>query len=342
MKISDILCQKFLFDKRHINKKFKMTKSSPNASGSKQDNATTVELTAPDTQHGLTDLTAATSFDMADFEKRFEETQLETSRILRQSAAPEKPVETQQAITFNIPDATIPVSPQKLQKEPAKTPAESGLLARLAREAKENLDSKQSVDQDKQAKARRVHDALERIFVFLTPFIQHVNNIEHNIDRKYRLDARTEFANLQWQGATVDYRKLSLSESANLAYVVFNLKLYAPEPVLIKRPWDQFDALKKELHHLRLNVLDDLADLYRKPKQEWLQAQLDPVLQLQILFKGNYENNKIDIATRNIEQLGPAAFKLEPEDISPDFLDELGLFLIGRADKLPALLRQPS
>ena len=289
-----------------------------------------------DTQHGAADLSAATTFDMADFNKRFEESQLETSRVLRQSAPQEKPADIVQVETFIIPGATETLPKKDLQK----TQPESGLLARLAREAKENLDSKQSIDQDRQARARRVHDALDRIFQFFTPFIQHVNNIEHKINRTYRLDARTTFANLEWQGATLDYRKLSLSESAHLAYVVFNLKLGAPEPVLIKRPWDQFEALKNELQHLRLNVLDDLTELYKKPKQEWLQAQLDPVLQVQILFKGNYEKGTIDIATRNIEELGAANFKLNPEDISPDFLDELGLFLIERTDKLPELLQQ--
>lgn len=290
-------------------------------------------------QQDSNDLSASLAFDMADFDKRLEQTKQETSRILRQNAAPEKSSEAEQRLTFDIPDAS-PASPKEPRQQSAAVPAESGLLARLAREAKENLDNKQSTDLDKQKKAQRVHDALQRIFNFFTPFIQSVNNIEHTIKRTYRLDARTVFANLEWQGATVDYRKSGLSEAANLAYVVFNLKLGSAEPVLLKRPWDQFEALKKELNHLRLNVLDDLAALYKKPKQEWLQAQLDPVIQVQILFKGNYENGRIDIASRNIEELGPAAFKLEPEDITPDFLDELGLFLIERADQLPARLRQ--
>lgn len=293
-----------------------------------------------DKQDDITDLNAATTFDMVDFEKRFEQSQREASCSMSQSASTEKPEIIEPSISLNISDATLPFPTQTHQQEqlkvPTKTLTQSGLLASLAREAKENLDSKQSIDRHKQAKACRVHDALDRTFQFFTLFIQHVNNIEHKIGRAYRLDARTVFSSLEWQGATIDYRKLGLSESAHLAYVVFNLKLVAPEPVLIKRPWDQFEALKKELQHLRLNVLDDLAELYKKPKQEWLQAQLDPVLQVQILFKGNYENGKIDVATRNIKELGSSSFKLEPEDINPDFLDELGLFLIERTDKLPA------
>lgn len=281
------------------------------------------------------DLSASLAFDMADFEKRLEETQQETSRVLRQSVIPKKTQEVEQTVIVSSPAAARSASP----KESSKPPAESGLLARLAREAKENLDSMHSLDQGKQDKARRLHEALDRILKFLIPFIQHANNIEHKINSTYRLDARTVFADLRWQEATVDFRKLGLAEEAHIAYVVLNVNLNSPEPVLIKRPWDQFDALKKELHHLRLNVLDDLEELNKKPKQEWLEARLDPTLQVQILFKGNYENSRIDVLTRNIEDLGPAAFKLEPEDITVELLDELGLYLIGRSDKPPRILR---
>lgn len=281
------------------------------------------------------DLSASLAFDMADFEKRLEETQQETSRVLRQSVMPKNIPEVEQTATTSRPAVTHAASPT----EQEQAPAESVLLARLAHEAKENLDSKQSDNRHKQAKARRVHDALDRLFKFLTPFIQYVNNIEHAINRTYRLDARTIFADLQWREATVDYRKLSLAEEAHFTYVVLNVKLTAPEPVLLKRPWDQFEALKKEMHHLRLNVLDDLEELYKKPKQEWLEARLDPTLQVQIIFKGNYENGTIDVMTRNMENLGPAVFKLEPEDITVVLMDELGLYLIGRADKPPRLLQ---
>lgn len=297
-----------------------------------------------DTKQEAFALTAATTFDMADFEKRFAETQQETSRVLRQSASPENEAAFDPVITINIPENAFDVPsrehPQQPHKEPAKQQPESGLLAKLAREAKENLDSKLSLDQDKQAKARRVHDALERIFRFFSPFIQHVNNIEHTIAKNYRLDARTAYTNLEWRGATIDSRKLSTLESAHLAYVVFNLKLLSPQPVVIKRPWNQFEAVKKELQHLRLNVLDDLNELYKKQQQEWLQAKLDPILQIQILFKGNYDNTRIDIASLNLEELGSDSFKLEPEEITPEFLEELGLFLIDRTDKLPVLLRK--
>jgi hypothetical protein len=60
---------------------------------------------------------------------------------------------------------------------------------------------------------------------------------------------------------------------------------------------------------------------------------------VQITFQGNYETGKIDVATRNLEDFGTATFKLEPANITPALLDDLGLFLMGGTSKPPGLLR---
>lgn len=278
---------------------------------------------------------AAISFSLADFEVRLAESRQEVSNELSQSVMYKEPEEIEPAVEVAVP-AVIHHQPKD---EPAEEPAESGFLASLALEAKNSLDSRQTVDQGKQARARDTHDALGRILKFFTPFIRHVNNVEPAVNRTYRLDARSVFANLKWQGATVDHRKLSLEDGAHLAYVAFSVNLLAPEPVLIKRPWSQFEALKRELQNLRLSVLDDLDDIYKRPKQEWLEARLDPALPLQITFQGNYEAGRINVYMRNVEDFGPSALTLEPAAITPALLDELGLFLIGRSNTLPAVLR---
>ena len=55
--------------------------------------------------------------------------------------------------------------------------------------------------------------------------------------------------------------------------------------------------------------------------------------------KKNYALGKIDVLTRNLEDFGQTAFRLQPAEISPALLDELGMFLIARSDNLPALIR---
>ncbi len=236
--------------------------------------------------------------------------------------------------------AATPASPKVSLPVFFQGSSESGLLAGLAQEAKEKMGSRQSTMQDAQAKARRVDDALNRIIKFFNPFIRHVNEVEPSINRTYRYDARTIFSDLKWRGATVDYRKQSLSDDALIEYVTFSVNLYAPEPVQLKRPWVPIETLKKELHHLRLRLLDDVETVNKKTRQEWLDARLAPDFPVQIRFQGNYAETNIDVMCRNVDAFGVTVSKLEPEVVTPAFLDDLGFFLLGRSDKLPVQLKR--
>ena len=290
-------------------------------------------------------------FSMDDFEERLKETQREADRKSRMGEAEERPdnllreinqeflrqtpVEREKAVAMAATTVQTPV----VLPQPQPVSAESDLLARLAREAKEKINSKQSTLQESQAKARRVDDALNRIVKFLHPFIQHVNNVEPTINRIYRFDARTVYTNLKWQNAMVEHRRQSLSEAALMDYVTFSVNLCAPEPVPLKRPWGPLETLKKELHHLRLRVIDDMDTVNKKSKQEWLEAMLAPDFPVQIRFQGNYSASSIDVMCRNLEAFGVVAYKLDPDEVTTAFLDGLGIFLLGRSDKLPVQLR---
>jgi serine/threonine protein kinase len=297
------------------------------------DSEATIKLAAQDSLHGGSDQDVTIHINMEDFEKRLEDTQRMVSYATRQSVLSKELQEAGSTV------AITPVVPAGLQQEVQQAPTESGLLARLALEAKEKLGTRQSLDQEKQARNRRVHNSLEFILKFLIPFVRHTNNVEPAINRTYSLDARTVFANLKWGGAIVYSRKQSLAEEACLAYVMFKVNLCAPKPVLIKLPLDQLDKLKKELNYLRIRALDDLEEIHKRPKQGWLQARLDPAIPAQIVFQGDYENGKVSIITHNVGDFGHAEFSLKPEDITPALMDDLGLFLIGRTNKLPALLQ---
>lgn len=285
------------------------------------------------------DLKSAVKFDMLDFEKRLADVRQEFHAELKQSVLYKEPGHVVVPLNFNIPE-TVPVTPKKIKtNEALDVQPQSSLLASLALEAKQSQQGRETADQDSQARNHRVHEALDRIFQFFIPYVRHVNEVEPAINRIYRLDARSVFANLKWQGGLVDSRKQNMSDFALRSHVAFSVNFLAPEPVFFKRPWGQFEALKKELKNLKIRTLDDLDEIHKRPKQEWLETYLDPALPVQIIFQGNYDLGKIDILTRNLADFGQTAFRLEPEEVSAALLDELGLFLIGRADKPPILMR---
>lgn len=325
---------------------------APAAQVSSSDATITMSNTAQNKQKNGMGQSSLTDFSPMDFEERLKESQREADRKSGNVVVEKQPDDSSWDIKLEF-DQFVPSKTET--KTAAATPApipvmlpdfqagsQSGLLAGLAQEAKVRLDSRQTTLQESQAKARRVDDALNRIVKFFYPFIKHVNDVEPMINRTYRYDARTIYSNLKWRGAVVESRKQSISESALMDYVVFSVNLFAPEPVLLKRPWGPIETLKKELHHLRLRVVEDAETDNKKPKQEWLETQLAADFPVQIRFQGNYTETSINVMCRNVGAFGVTAYKLEPDDVTPAFLDDLGLFLLGRSDKLPMQLRSES
>lgn len=290
-------------------------------------------------------------FNMDDFEVRLKESQREADRksgiadieeqqdnSLREVNLGFHQFISSQEIVATATAAFSASTPHILPASPAGL-SEPGLLAGLAREAKESLGSKLSALQESQTRDRRVNDALNRIAKFFNSFIRHVNEVGPTINRTYRYDARTIYSSLKWRDATIESRKQSLSDAALTDFVALSVNLCAPGPVLLKRPWGPLETIKKELQVLKLRVIDDMDAANKKPKQEWLETQLAADFPVQIRFQGNYTESDINVVCLNIAAFGASAYKLDPDDVTPAFLDDLGLFLLGRSDKLPAQLR---
>ena len=307
-------------------------------------NEQTVKIAKPEQEA----FSATVNFSMDDFDARLQASKQEANR--RSGILESEPQEDMSLSEVKLDfdqlgspvsevrqvEKAAPVIVPVLRNDPGES---SGLLAGLAQEAREKQTSRQSMLQESQARAKRVDDSLNRIIRFFAPFVRHVNEVEPAINRTYRFDARTVFSNLKWKDAVIDYRKQSISESALLDFVMFSVNLCAPAPVLLRRPWGPLDALKTELHHLRLRMVD-AAGMEKKPKEAWLETLLEPNFPLQIQFKGNYGENYIDVSCRNIAEFGVGVYKLQLDDVTPGFLDSLGLFLLGRTDKLPEQLRR--
>lgn len=264
---------------------------------------------------------------MADIEKHLEEARRSTAH---EFIEPQRPA-------FQAELQTPPVTPPS--PPPVQPPAfESSFLAELAQESAKKQGANLSATQELQARSQRLHDALNRIIGFFTPLIQYANNMEPDISRSYRLDARTTYTRLKWRGAFLDSRKQDLSSTALLAHVTFSVNYCTPESVLVTRPWDQLEALKAELSSLKLKALDESELDSKRPKQEWLQVRLAPEFPVHLRFQANYDKGHIDVMSRNLLAFGISAFKLQPEDVTSALLDDLGRILLSRADKLPSAL----
>jgi hypothetical protein len=215
----------------------------------------------------------------------------------------------------------------------------SDLLAELASEATQKIEALTTEKLDHLARAENLSSALGNIFHFLNPFCTHLNRIKPVIPRFYNVDSQAVYNNLQWGDAYIDYRKQNLSDTAFFDHVSFRVRLTAPNSVIVKRRWNEVETLKKELDTFGLRTLDDLDEAVRsKSKQEFFEVALAPDFLMRIQFQGNYDTGKIDVLCNNFDGFGLASYTLDPNAVNPQMLDEVGRFLIGRKESLPALL----
>lgn len=216
---------------------------------------------------------------------------------------------------------------------------ESNLLTELAGEATQKLQALQTEELDRQARSESLSVALNNIFQFFNPFSTHLNRIKPIISRPYTVDPQTTYNDLKWGDAYTDYRKQSLNENAFFDHISFRVRLTTLNPISVKRRWNELETLKKELDTFGLRTLHDLDEVVRsKSKQEFFEAELAPDFLMRIQFQGNYDTGKIDLLCTNFDGFGLTSYMLDPNEVTPQLLDDVGRFLIGRAEHLPAQL----
>ena len=196
-------------------------------SASSADNAATADATlklSRPMQNQLKSIVVTSSFvdfNQDDFDVRLQETQQEANRRSGILGSEESPDNSLRDINLEFHRMTsekeIGTKSEIVAQQSSEAPlpviltdfiAESGLLAELAREAKEKTSSRHYTLQENQAKARLVDEALNRIIKFFNPFIRDVNEVEPSINRIYRYDAWTIYSNLRWRGAIIDRKSV--------------------------------------------------------------------------------------------------------------------------------------
>lgn len=212
----------------------------------------------------------------------------------------------------------------------------SSFLAELAGEATQKLEAKLAQQQDHHAMTQSVNAALDRTFQFFNLFTKHLNALEPDVPRTYALDGKSQFSRLKWKRGMVECRKQSLADNALLDHVFFQVRLTAPDPVIVTRRWESFDEIKKDLQAFGLKTIEDMHELWRNRTQKaTFQITLEPEFLICMRFQGNYASGSVDIVCNNLDGFGELKSNLKPELFQMPMFDEIGRFLMGRSNVLP-------
>ena len=213
------------------------------------------------------------------------------------------------------------------------------LLDELAQEVGAQAGALALSAQERQERARRIHDALLRISKYFGVFCRHTNALQPPIPRTYRIDEKTAYADLHWHEAMVKARKESLSELALLEMVSFRVRFMAPAPLTIRVRNDKLAAFKRDLHVLDLRIAEGM-ELDGVPDDTGTTFRLAPDFPVQMTFEANCNDNRIEVTTRNLESFGISAFACSPEEVTQELLDGIGRYLLARDNRLPTVLRR--
>jgi serine/threonine protein kinase len=214
------------------------------------------------------------------------------------------------------------------------------LLSELELEGSRKLNVGTATASDSRASGQAVHKALKLVIDFFAQFIKHVNDVEPQVKRLYRLDGAA-YSHLKLKNAAMAryYRMEEPSVADLLSNVVIGFTLYAPQPVIVKWRRDQIESLREKLRKLKLRALDSLDAISQMPGQAPVAVLLAPDFPVQLRFQGNYDQDCIDVTALNFEVFGTTSFRLETADITPELMDQIGLYLLGRSSKIPVVFQ---
>ncbi|HTY03921.1 MAG TPA: hypothetical protein VMC81_09340 [Rhodocyclaceae bacterium] len=288
---------------------------------------------------------------VADLDRRLEEEAKRQARPARSRPPADDPLPELPLPPIAPPRVAAPVR-EEPPSEPAHmavprsspamhgaAPGTGSLLDELAHEANAKAGTTALSELERQRRARRNHEALDRVARYFDVFCRHTNTLAPAIARSYRLDDKTIFTDLHWRDAVVKARKDSLSESALYDFVALRVRLAAPSPITMKIRNDKAAAFKRDMHVLDLRLAEGMElDGIRDPSGTTL--RLAPDFPVQMTFAGNCESDRVDIVCRNLENFGISAFTCSPEEIDQALLDGIGRYLLARSHQLPAALRR--
>jgi hypothetical protein len=283
---------------------------------------------------------------MVDFEKRLD---AERMRQPRPAAAPAPAAAIPMPRVVQPPAGAVPaapaapaelppaaVAPPEKPAMPTQSASSGSLLAELAAEASAQGGDSESL---RAVHRRRIHDALDRVYRYFDVFCRHTNTLAPTIGRTYRLDTQASYTELRWHDAMVKSRKDSLSETALLDFIAFRVRLVAPAPVTVTVGWNRLDSFKKDMHIMDLRTAEGM-DFDGVVEEGERVLRLAADFPVQITFGANHDSGRIDVLSRNLEGFGIAAFACLPDDVTQEFLDGLGRFLLARSNHLPAALQR--
>lgn len=274
----------------------------------------------------------------------------------RVSAEPAKPELHRETLAF--PDLNKPaaaaqpakspyppvaaVSPTPTLEAPSSLGAASAdsLLARLKQQAQSLQQGVDERDARLDAQAQKLSASLGGAFHYLDDLIKQLNIIKPAIPKEFVFPGNIVFAGMNWVEGAADFRMVpSASDDRRFENLTARFRIASPQQIAVERDALGVESLRKTLHDH--NIVFTMEEKQNARNQVERARFLFPCeIRAGFLIKADYEAGNLILRTRNVERFGMMEFKLQPDDLNQETLDELTKLFLGEKSRFLTMYRR--
>jgi hypothetical protein len=270
------------------------------------------------------------------------------------SAEPAKPELHRETLAF--PDLNKPaaaaaqssqlprpaVSPAPTLEAPSSLGGSSAdsLLARLKQQAQSLQQGADERGAQLNAQAQKLSASLGGAFHYLDDLIKQLNIIKPAIPKEFIFPGNIVFAGMNWVEGAADFRMVpSASDDRRFESLTARFRLASPQQLTVERDALGVESLRKTLHDH--NIVFKMEEKQNARNQvERARFTFPCEIRAGFLIKADYEAGNLILRTRNVERFGMMEFKLQPDDLNQETLDELTKLFLGEKSRFLTMYRR--
>lgn len=219
-------------------------------------------------------------------------------------------------------------------------PAASSLLARLKQQAQSLQQGADQRDAEIEARAHQLSASIGAAFHYLDDLVKQLNIIKPAIPKEFVFPGNIVFAGMSWVEGAADFRMVpSATEDRRYESLTARFRIAAPQQIAVERDAIGIEPLRKTLHDYGIAFSVEEKQNARH-QVERARFSFPCEIKAGFLIKADYEAGHLLLRTRNIDRFGMMEFRLRPEDLNQETLDELTKLFLGEKSRFLTMYRR--
>lgn len=179
-----------------------------------------------------------------------------------------------------------------------------------------------------------VQEKLREAATYLTQMAEHLNVLQHKINRNYFVDGYGLLQNLSQRDYAVSIEKITIDQKNFINLINLRFKCATLEPLAVEKVGAPLISSYKD--YLWKNNLKYDCTEYRDAKGQIARAMfsLAGEIQVHVTLSASFEEGLLTLTVRNFNGFTAEKFVYDVNEINAKLLDELGKYLIEEPNQL--------